>query len=99
MQIINFFLYINTDYPINLEGFFKILGSSNMDFFPNPLEGLTDIGNYDIFQTKASVEAEVGISQEDDEVAKLEKLKKEYKAPKRFEDLDLTSSFIVNAGS
>ena len=40
MQIANGFLYMNINYPINLEEFLKILSSANLDFIPNPFEGV-----------------------------------------------------------
>ena len=42
MQIANFFLYINIFYPSNLQTYFKILSSANLNFIPNPFNAGTN---------------------------------------------------------
>lgn len=43
MQIANFFLLINIDYPANAEMFFNILSASNLKFIPNYFEMIFDL--------------------------------------------------------
>ena len=43
MQIANFYLLINLDYPLNAEMFFKILSASNMKFLPNYFESIFNL--------------------------------------------------------
>ena len=72
IQISYFLQFINTDYPINLDSFLKILSNANLNFIPNPFDSEGELINEKIVNQVA---------------------------PKRFNDLGLTSSFMQNAGS
>lgn len=81
MQIANFYLLINIDYPQNAEMFFKILSASNLKFLPNYFEH--------IFNLNFTLQEINGVALNIDPVIQ---------APARFAKLNMTSSFIKNAG-
>jgi len=41
-QFIGYFMYMNIEYPLQMNLFFEILGFTSWDFMPNPLEKMTE---------------------------------------------------------
>lgn len=90
MQIANFFLYVNYDYPKNLEEYLKILSNANMNFLPNPFTSF--YGEKNDKEKGTRVEGGIELAQEN-------KKEKYQQAPTRFANLGMTSSFLKNSGA
>lgn len=90
MQIANFFLYVNYEYPQNLEEYLKILSNANLDFLPNPFDYITGEKN----EKGKGTRVEGG-----DNLTQGDKNEQYQLAPTRFAKLDMTSSFLKNSGA
>jgi hypothetical protein len=80
-----------------LSGFFKILGSANLDFLPNPFEDIKEIQLIKDLNTLNT--PEYIITSTDNDINLEHEITYGFEAPKRFKELELSSCILMNSGA